>query len=235
MKHQELIFIVEDDVSIAKVLELALVQNGYKTQKYDKKSTALRDIKVYNPSLILLDLGLVDGDGKELIQSLRQISSIPIIVISARTDEKEIINALDIGADDYITKPFSVDQLLARIRGVLRRFSNTITNTQILSCDEIVLSLDSKEIKKNGEFIKLTPTEYNLLKYFMLNKNKTLTHRQILNDVWGVGYQQEMQYLRTYINSLRKKIETNSTLPKYIKTESSFGYRFSCDTKETNE
>lgn len=235
MKFQELVFVIEDDLEIAKVLEFALLQNGYRVQKYDKKNIAIRDIKTYNPNLILLDLGLRDGDGKILIKELRLVSSIPIIVVSARDDEKEIINALDLGADDYITKPFSIDELLARVRSTLRRYGLVVMTSKELICDEIVLQLDTKEIIKNTLVIKLTPTEYNLLKYFMLNKNKTLTHRQILNDVWGVGYQHEMQYLRTYINSLRKKIETNSTMPKYIKTESSVGYRFCCDTREIYE
>lgn len=229
MKFQELVFIIEDDIEIAKILEFALLQNNYKVQKYDKKSLALRDIKIYNPNLILLDLGLSDGDGKELIKELRVLSSIPIIIVSAREDEKEIINTLDLGADDYITKPFSINELLARTRSTLRRYSSVVVASKELICDEIVLSLDTKQIVKNSLPIKLTPTEYSLMKYFMLNKNKTLPHKQILTNVWGVGYQQEMQYLRTYINSLRKKIEINATMPKYIKTESSVGYRFCCD------
>lgn len=229
---QGLVFIVEDDESIAKILEMSLQNHGYKTKKYATKEAALRDFRVFNPVLILLDLGLGDGDGKELISLIRKNSTTAIIVVSAREDEREIIAALDLGADDYITKPFSVDELLARMRTTLRRVWLGNMPTQSMVCDEITIYFDSKEIYKNSELIKLTPTEYNLLRYLMSNKNKTLTHRQILNDVWGVGYQQEMQYLRTYINSLRKKIEASSTMPKYIKTESSIGYRFCCDKGE---
>jgi len=182
----------------------------------------------HNPQLLIVDLGLPDGDGKELIKQIREISKVPIIVLSARHDEKEIVASLDAGADDYITKPFFVNELLARIRANLRRINlenNDIDNNLI--CHELELNIADRDILLSGEKLKLTPIEYELLKYFMLHANKTLTHKQILKEVWGIGYQNEMQYLRTYINTLRKKIEENSTRPKYIKTESGVGYRFS--------
>ena len=182
----------------------------------------------HNPNLLIVDLGLPDGDGKDLIKQIREISKVPIIVLTARHDEKEIVLALDAGADDYITKPFSVNELLARIRATLRRtLSVEVDSSNRFICGEIELDITSRDIFLKDEKLKLTPIEYELLKYFILHQNKTLTHKQILQEVWGTGYQNEMQYLRTYVNTLRKKIEENSTRPKYIKTESGIGYRFS--------
>lgn len=223
----ELILIVEDDEAIAKLLTISLQEYGFKTKHAYDLATAKRDVLGYNPLLIILDLGLPDGDGKSLITKVRKESKTPIIVLSARSDEKEIIAALDLGADDYVTKPFSSSELLARVRSTLRRVhAPTVHN--ILTCKDLTIDFTKKEVSLKGALLKLTPTEYNLLRYLMQNTNKVLPHHQILKEVWGVGYQHEMQYLRTYINSLRKKIETSSTQPEYITTESSIGYRFAC-------
>lgn len=227
MKPNELILIVEDDEAIAKILTISLQEFGYKTRLAPDLATAKRETLTQNPLLIILDLGLPDGDGKTLITKLRKQSLTPIIVLSARNDEKEIIAALDLGADDYITKPFSTSELLARVRSTLRRFHVDATH-EILTCNAIKIDIAKREVLLEGLPLKLTPTEYNLLYYLMKNANKVLPHQQILKEVWGIGYQNEMQYLRTYINSLRKKIETNSTRPQYITTESSIGYRFTC-------
>lgn len=223
----ELILIVEDDDAIAKLLTISLNEYGFKTKHAYDLATAKRDILSYNPLLIILDLGLPDGDGKSLITKVRKQSKTPIIVLSARSDEKEIIAALDLGADDYVTKPFSTSELLARVRSTLRRVHATTTN-DILTCKDLTIDFTKKEVHLKGALLKLTPTEYALLRYLMQNANKVLPHQQILKEVWGVGYQNEMQYLRTYINSLRKKIENSSTRPEYITTESSIGYRFAC-------
>lgn len=159
----------------------------------------------HSPNLMVVDLGLPDGDGKDLIKQIREISKIPIIVLTARHDEKEIISALDVGADDYITKPFSVNELLARIRATLRRDVKDEVLSDKFTCNELELNISTRDITLRNEKLKLTPIEYELLKYFILNANKTLTHRQILHEVWGTSYQNEMQYLRTYVNTLRKK------------------------------
>jgi len=227
MKTNELILIVEDDEAIAKILTIALQEFGYKTRLAPNLATAKREALTQNPLLFILDLGLPDGDGKSFITKLRKQSQTPIIVLSARNDEKEIIAALDLGADDYITKPFSTSELLARVRSTLRRITPNTTH-EILTCNTLQIDSSKREVSQNGVTLKLTPTEYNLLYYLMSNANKVLPHQQILKEVWGIGYQNEMQYLRTYINSLRKKIEINSTRPQYITTESSIGYRFSC-------
>ena len=227
---QYLIHIIEDDLSVKKLLEITFKEYDFNYISSESKKNALMMFLSHNPDLLIVDLGLSDGDGKDLIKQIREISKLPIIVLTARHDEKEIVAALDAGADDYITKPFSVNELLARIRANLRRkiSDETELNSKFV-CNELELDITSRNILLKGENLKLTPIEYELLKYFMLHTNKTLTHKQILQEVWGTGYQNEMQYLRTYVNTLRKKIEENSTRPKYIKTESGIGYRFSCN------
>ena len=225
---QYLIHIIEDDISVKKLLEITFKEYEFNFISSDSKKNALIMFLSHNPDLLIVDLGLSDGDGKDLIKQIREISKVPIVVLTARHDEKEIVAALDVGADDYITKPFSVNELLARIRANLRR---NVNNENLVSnkivCNELELDIASRSISLRGEVLKLTPIEYELLKYFMLHMNKTLTHKQILQEVWGTGYQNEMQYLRTYVNTLRKKIEENSTRPDYIKTQSGVGYRFS--------
>jgi len=230
MKRYELILLIEDDDAIGKLLQISLQEFGYKTRLAKDISSAKREWMTHNPSLLILDLGLPDGDGKSLISFVRKESQTPIIVLSARSDEKEIITALDMGADDYVTKPFSTSQLLARIRSTLRRTQQN-SKRDMLTCKDICIDFTNKEVFLKGILLKLTPTEYNLLQYLMHNANKVLPHQRILKEVWGVGYQNQMQYLRTYINTLRKKIEKNPTRPLYISTESSIGYRFSCQTE----
>ena len=225
---QYLIHIIEDDLSVKKLLEITFKEYEFDYISSENKKNALVMFLSHNPNLLIVDLGLPDGDGKDLIKQIREISKVPIIVLTARHDEKEIVLALDAGADDYITKPFSVNELLARIRATLRRtLSVEVDSSNRFICGEIELDITSRDIFLKDEKLKLTPIEYELLKYFILHQNKTLTHKQILQEVWGTGYQNEMQYLRTYVNTLRKKIEENSTRPKYIKTESGIGYRFS--------
>lgn len=235
MKPNELILIVEDDDAISKLLTISLFEYGYKTRFANTLALAKREYISHNPMLIILDLGLPDGDGKKLIKEVRKESKTPIIVLSARREEKEIIAALDLGADDYVTKPFSASELLARVRSTLRRVHHDISPER-LTCKDLSVDFTTKEVMLNGTLLKLTPTEYTLLRYLMQNANKVLAHQQILKTVWGVGYQNEMQYLRTYINSLRKKIEKSSTRPEYITTESSIGYRFcQCDHEKGDE
>jgi two-component system KDP operon response regulator KdpE len=225
----ELIQIIEDDVSVKKLLEITLKEYKFRSISCENKKNAMMLFLTHSPDLLIVDLGLPDGDGKEFIKQIREISKIPIVVVSARHDEKEIIAALDMGADDYITKPFSINELLARVRAALRRNTNEDKLLDKIVCADIEMDIASRDIFFKSAKLKLTPIEYELLKYFLLNTNKTLTHKQILKEVWGVGYQNEMQYLRTYVNTLRKKIEENSTRPTYIKTESGIGYRFSCN------
>jgi two-component system KDP operon response regulator KdpE len=226
---KQLIQIIEDDVSVKKLLEITFKEYQFNCISCENKKSAMMLFLTHTPDLLIVDLGLPDGDGKEFIKQIREISKIPIVVLSARHDEKEIITALDFGADDYITKPFSINELLARVRAALRRKANDEKILEKIICGDLEMDIASRDIFFKREKLKLTPIEYELLKYFLLNTNKTLTHKQILREVWGIGYQNEMQYLRTYVNTLRKKIEENSTRPSYIKTESGIGYRFSCN------
>lgn len=230
MKLQNTILIVEDDESIGRLLQTSLQQHDYKTIWAKDRQSAQREVQTRSFDLILLDLGLPDGDGKELIQILRSNLSTPIIVVSARFDEHEIITCLDIGADDYVTKPFSTNQLLARVRSAQRRILSHQTPDTVLQCDQLQLDTEQFTLMKENKTVKLTPTEFNLLKYLMLHPNQVLPHAKILKEVWGIAYEYEMQYLRTYINALRKKIETNTTSPRYIQTELGIGYRFVCGT-----
>ncbi len=228
MKPKDLILIIEDDQAISKLLSLSLDHEGFRTMVVNDLHNARRIISSHSPDLILLDLGLPDGDGKELIKEIRSNLETPIIVVSARNTEKEIVSSLDLGADDYVTKPFSTHELLARVRSTKRRFLGLQPQSNIITCQDLSLDLDQYVLKRDDEPIKLTPTEFNLLKYMMLRKNQVLTHKQILIEVWGTSYQNEMQYLRTYVNSLRKKIERDTTRPLHIRTELSIGYRFCC-------
>lgn len=225
---KELVLIVEDDKGIHKMLSFALEQEGYKTLIAEDLKKAHRYFQVHKPDIILLDLGLPDGDGKTFIKTVRHEISTPIIVLSARNDEREIVMSLDLGADDYVTKPFSTHELFARMRSAYRRASGLQLSSCHLICSSLSLDTERHIALKNSHPLKLTPTEFNLLKYCMLHPNQVLTHARLLKEVWGVGYQHEMQYLRTFINSLRKKVEDNPARPDIIITEMGIGYRFQC-------
>lgn len=228
MKTKDLILIVEDDPAISKMLNYSLTQDGYKCIVSETIKNALRVFQTYHPEIILMDLGLPDGDGKTLIKSVREETMTPIIVISARHDEQEIVAALDAGADDYVVKPFSDIELSARIRSAQRRSLGVIPSKDQVFCGDIVLELSRFVAYKKGVILNLTPTEFNLLKYFMTHANQVLTHAKVLKEVWGVGYQHEMHYLRSFVNSLRKKIEDDPSRPYYIVTQMRIGYRFHC-------
>ncbi|OHE07552.1 MAG: hypothetical protein A3G74_05140, partial [Sulfurimonas sp. RIFCSPLOWO2_12_FULL_34_6] len=178
-----LIQIVEDDSSVKKLLEITFKEYEFNYVSCESKKSAMMMFLSHNPDLLIVDLGLPDGDGKEFIKQIREISKLPIVVLSARHDEKEIIAALDAGADDYITKPFSVNELLARIRANLRRDISDENIPDKIICGELKMDIASRDIFFKQEQLKLTPIEYELLKYFLLNTNKTLTHKQILKEV----------------------------------------------------
>ena len=180
-----------------------------------------------HPDLVIVDLGLPDMDGKDVVSRLREWSSVPIIVLTAREQEKEKIDALDRGADDYITKPFSMGELMARMRVCLRRFCHSEEQKPLLSCGEISMDLLQHQVLVEGREVKLTPTEYDLLKYMLKNAGKVLTHKQILKAVWGNDYDEDLHYIRIYMRQLRRKIEKDPAQPKYLLTEAGVGYRLS--------
>jgi len=219
------ILIVDDESQIRKLLKITLESEGYKTEQCESGTQAVRMASSIKPNLILLDLGLPDIDGKEVIDMVRQWSQTPIIVCSVRSDDREIINALHKGADDYVTKPFNPDILLARIATNLRKTAADEAGVPILENGHIKMDLVRHEVFLNGQKTFFTPKEYDLLRYLMVNRGKMVTHKQLLNDVWGAAHGEDIQYLRVYISQLREKIENNPKDPAYVITEPGIGYR----------
>lgn len=219
------ILVVDDEAQIGRMLIVALESHGFSVKVSISGSNAIADAALWHPDLILLDLGLPDMDGREVIKRFRAWLEVPIIVLSARTHESEKIAALDEGADDYLTKPFGMGELMARLRVALRH-TQTQPKEPVLVFDKIKINLASREVFVGGAEIRLTPTEYEVLKLFARNSGKVLTQGQILRTVWGPDYDAETQYLRIYVSQLRKKIEANPSKPVHIQTEPGVGYRF---------
>ncbi|MGY4667861.1 two-component system, OmpR family, KDP operon response regulator KdpE [Ewingella americana] len=178
------------------------------------------------PDLIILDLGLPDGDGLDYIRDLRHWSSIPVIVLSARTSEEDKIAALDAGADDFLTKPFGVGELLARVRVALRRHAGSHQESPLVSFSDVSVDLVNRRVQRNGEDLHLTPIEFRLLAELLANSGKVITQRQLLSHVWGPNYVEHSHYLRIYMGHLRQKLEVDATRPRHLLTETGVGYRF---------
>lgn len=219
------ILIVDDEPQIRKLLKISLSGAGYKTVECDNGNEAVRLAASVKPELVLLDLGLPDMDGKEVITSIREWSRTPIIVCSVRDSDKEIIGALNRGADDYVTKPFNPDILLARIEANLRKAATSEAGEPDLQNGRIRMDLVRHKVYLDDEPAFFTPKEYALLRYFMVNRGKMITHKQLLKDVWGPAHSEDMQYLRVYVSQLREKIEPTPSDPIYIVTEPGIGYR----------
>lgn len=219
------ILIIDDESQIRKMLEITLQTNGFNVREAINGREGLSASAIHPPDLILLDLGLPDMSGHDVLKKLREWYTKPIIILSVQSGEEEIIKALDEGANDYLVKPFRSGELLARIRVVLRNSDKT-DNDPILKSDDLEIDFHLRIVKKNGEQIKLTATEFNLLSLLAHNESKVLTHQYVLKQIWGPTYLNESQYLRVYIAQLRKKIETDPNHPKHIITESGVGYRF---------
>ncbi len=219
------ILIIDDEPQIRKLLQINLESNDYKVVQASTGKEGLILSASHPPDLILLDIGLPDKSGHEILQELREWYNNPIIILSVQDNETDIVSALDNGATDYLTKPFRTGELLARIRSAIRRSQNTENNSVII-CGYIEIDLVARIVKRNNEVIKLTSTEYNLLALFAKNEGKVLTHQYLLKEIWGYSYQTETQYLRVFVGTLRKKIEENPNNPQHIITESGVGYRF---------
>ena len=219
-----LILIVEDDPQIRRFLRVALSSEGYRVQEATTAQDALAQAAAHRPEIILLDLGLPDCDGLEVIRGVRQWSTAPILVLSARGQERDKIEALDLGADDYVAKPFAVGEVLARIRAGLRR-SNAVASGPIFHFGQIEVDLDRRLVKVNGDEVHLTPNEYKLLQVLIKHAGKVLTQRQLLSEVWGPNSTEQAQYVRVYIAQLRRKLEQNPARPKHLQTEPGVGYR----------
>ena len=225
MNLPETILIIDDEVQIRRLLEIALASNGYKISEAATGKEGLVAAATHNPSLIILDLGLPDSDGVKILSKLREWYLKPIIILSARNSEEDIIHTLDNGANDYLTKPFRTGELLARIRVALRQSQGSEDNPN-LTFDSLTIDLANHIVRKKGEILKLTSTEFSLLAMLAKNSGRVLTHQNILKEIWGFGYIGQTQYLRVFVAQLRKKIEDDPAKPQLLITESGIGYRF---------
>jgi two-component system KDP operon response regulator KdpE len=225
MNLSETILIIDDELQIRRLLEITLSSNGYKISEAATGKDGLIAAATHNPALVILDLGLPDTDGIEILKKLREWYKKPVIILSVRNAEEDIIQALDNGANDYLTKPFRTGELLARIRAVSRQ-KQDLPDKPILEFGSLSIDLASHIVRKNNVIIKLTSTEYSLLVILAKNEGRVLTHQYILKEVWGMGYIEQNQYLRVFIAQLRKKVEDDPSKPKLLNTESGIGYRF---------
>jgi len=225
MQSTETILIIDDEVQIRRLLEITLTSNGFKISEASTGKDGLVAAATQNPALIILDLGLPDTDGIEILKKIREWYQKPIIILSVRSSEDDIISALDNGANDYLTKPFRTGELLARIRVALRH-SNENEDKPELIFGSLTLDLPNHVARKNGEILRLTSTEFSLLALLARNSGRVLTHQSILKEIWGFGYIGQTQYLRVFVAQLRKKIEDDPAKPKLLITESGIGYRF---------
>ena len=219
------ILVIDDESQIRKLLEITLESNDFKVIQAETGKQGVLLTANHSPDLILLDLGLPDKSGHEILKELRTWYTKSIIILSVIDQEEDIVKALDNGATDYLTKPFRNAELMARIRAAIRRNSSE-NNAVISQFNDLEIDVVSRTVKKNNEFLKLTSTEFNLLALFIKNEGRVLTHQYILKEIWGVGSQTETQYLRVFVGTLRKKIEENPNHPEHIITESGVGYRF---------
>lgn len=224
---QPTILIIEDEPAIRRFLRAALPQHGYRLLEAETGESGIAAITMQRPDVVLLDLGLPDLDGLDIVQRVREWSHVPIIVLSARERENDKIAALDAGADDYLTKPFGMGELLARLRVALRHAAHhpNESNEPVFQTGELKVDLARRQVWRGTEEVHLTPNEYKLLALLVQNAGKVLTHRQLLHDVWGAAYTTENHYLRVYMGQLRHKIERDPTQPRYLLTETGVGYR----------
>ncbi|CAK0763506.1 DNA-binding transcriptional activator KdpE [Gammaproteobacteria bacterium] len=220
-----IIIVIEDEPKIRRFIKMTLEMEGYQVHEANSMQRGLIETGTRQPELIVLDLGLPDGDGVDFIRDVRTWSSIPIIVLSARTTEIDKVEALDAGADDYLTKPFGSAELQARVRAQLRRNSH-IDGITVIEFGKIRVDLGRRIVEHTGEPLHLTPTEYRLLSYLISHPDSVLTHSQLLKNVWGPSHANDSHYVRVYMRSLRKKIEEDPSQPKYLITETGVGYRF---------
>lgn len=219
------ILVIDDEPQIRKLLEIMLESNDYNVWQADTGRTGIILAAQHPPDLILLDIGLPDKSGHDVLRELRTWYNQSIIILSVLNNEDDIVLALDHGATDYLTKPFRNAELLARIRSAIRR-NHTISAEHIIRCGDLEIDIPRRTVLKNNELIKLTATEFNILVLFAKNEGRVLTHQFILKEIWGIGYQKETHYLRVFIGTIRKKIENNPNIPQHILTESGIGYRF---------
>ncbi|MFF7357520.1 MULTISPECIES: response regulator [Streptomyces] len=222
------VLVVEDDPQLVRALVINLQARHYGVDSAPDGATALRLAAARQPDAVLLDLGLPDMDGVDIIRGLRGWSRVPVLVLSARQGSDEKVAALDAGADDYITKPFSMDELLARLRAAVRRTGDTplVPETTLVETDDFTIDLLAKKAVREGRDVRLTPTEWHLLEILVTHPGRLITQGQLLQEVWGVSQRNKTNYLRVYMAQLRRKLETDPSRPRYLITEPGMGYRF---------
>jgi len=221
------VLVVEDEAEIRRFICMSLVRENFEVFEADSVARGLIEAGTRRPELVVLDLGLPDGDGVDLIRDLRTWSDVPVVVLSARTGETDKVEALDAGADDYLIKPFGAAELLARVRAHLRRRSSGGgAGSPLVEFGDVTIDLARRIVERNGENLHLTPIEYRLLTHLAAHPHCVLTHRQLLNAVWGPNHSEHTHYLRVYMGQLRKKIEGDPAQPQHLLTETGIGYRF---------
>jgi two-component system KDP operon response regulator KdpE len=223
------ILVIEDEQAIRRFLKASLMNEGFRVSEASSGQEGLRMASDLPPDLVILDLGLPDLDGHEVLKRLREWYTLPIIILSARDQELQKISALDCGADDYVTKPFSVGELLARIRTAMRHAHRTEPESTTIAIGELRVDLGARLVYREADEVHLTPLEYKLLITMMKHAGKVLTHRFLLREVWGPHDSHENHYLRVFVASLRRKLEVNPTRPRYLLTEQGVGYRFAIE------
>ncbi len=219
---------IDDEAQIRRLLELTLESNGYSVRTAVAGKEGIAKAASERPDLIILDLGLPDMEGSDVLRKIREWSDVPVLVVSVRSAESDIVACLDAGSDDYLTKPFRTGELLARVRNALRH-RPSIQETPVFVIHDLQIDLSARTVKKGKENVKLTATEYALLALFVRNAGRVLTHNYILEQVWGPTFAEETQYTRVYVGQLRKKIEDDPANPRIIITESGIGYRLSTE------
>ncbi|MGH3758374.1 response regulator [Actinophytocola sp.] len=221
------VLVVDDEPPIVRTLRINFSARGYKVLTAPDGRTALRLAASGKPDVVVLDLGLPDIDGTEVVEGLRGWTSVPIIVLSARVDSADKVRALDAGADDYVTKPFGMDELLARLRAALRRSSTSVpADEAVIETTDFTIDLAATKVRRAGSEVHLTPTEWGIVELLVRNRGKLVTQKQLLLDVWGPHYADHTHYLRVYLAQLRRKLEPNPSRPRYFITEPGMGYRF---------
>ena len=223
------VLIVDDDTQLLRALRINLTARGYVVLTAADGRTALRAAAEHRPDVVVLDLGLPDLDGTEVITELRTFTQIPIIVLSARTDSSDKVHALDHGADDYVTKPFGVEELMARLRAAVRRATTTAAgghDEEPLRAGELTIDLAAKMVCRDGQQVRLTPTEWSILELLARNQGKLVSRSQLLHHIWGPSERKETSYLRVYLGQLRHKLEVDPARPRHLITEAGMGYRF---------
>lgn len=229
MNDKPRILVVDDEPQLTRVLRTGLKSHGYDVRTAADGLSGFETFNDWHPDLVITDLAMPNMNGLELCRKVRAVSPVPIIVLSAKGEEKTKVEALDIGADDFVIKPFGIDELLARIRAALRRAVTPVVNgaePTLLQEGDFRVDLESRSVTVRGHEIRLTPKEFDLLTYLMKHAGKVLTHRTLLAALWGGNYVEQNEYLRVFVGNLRKKIETDATAPRYIITEPWIGYRF---------